>query len=58
MAALADLQLIRSRKGRPHGRPFCFGIDDFMGAPYIAAMTKDAAASLFRRRRFTAARAR
>jgi len=29
-----------------------------MGAPYIAAMTKDAAASLFRRRRFTAARAR
>jgi hypothetical protein len=29
-----------------------------MGAPYIAAMTTDAASFLFRRRRFTAARAR
>jgi hypothetical protein len=45
-------------KAVPRGRPFCFGIDDFTGAPYIAAMTKDAAAFLFRRRRITAARAR
>jgi len=45
-------------KGRPHGRPFCFGIDDVMDGPYIAAMTNDAATFLFRRRRFTAARAR
>jgi hypothetical protein len=29
-----------------------------MGAPYIAAMTNDAPAFLFRRRRLTAARAR